>query len=199
MSKNFAVLGKIASERPLSVPPGRGQAAPPTEYGELTRRVFHARAAVAVVGVDPAEPVSEICIRIAADLAASNRRVLVVSVEKILSMDPISVPDHTGFTPASPNLWTWQSPASPKLEIFRSQPSAGADWLDTLRRSFDFILLDCSFLRVESGATQVAAAADQTVLVVHESQTEKQQLRSVQRRLQFAGARLTGSILVRQR
>ena len=97
MSKNFAVLGKIASERPLSVPPGRGHAAPHTEYGELTRRVFHAPTAVAVVGVDAAEPVSEICIRIAADLAASNRRVLVVSVEKILSMDPISVPDSHRF------------------------------------------------------------------------------------------------------
>lgn len=198
MSRNFAVLGKLASERPFTAPSARGPATS-REYSELVRRLFHSPAAVAVVGVDSAEPMSEICISIATEVAASNRRVLVVSVETILSMDPISIPDNSGFTPASPNVWMWQSPTGPKLEIFRSETSDGASWLDALRRSFDFILLDCSFLQVESGAAQVATAADKTLLVVHESQTEKQKIRGVQRSLQFAGATLTGSILVRQR
>jgi hypothetical protein len=199
MSKNFAVLGKIAPEKPLPAPPAPGQYTPPTEYAELIRRLFHSPTAVAVIGVDPAERVSEICIRIAAELAASSRRVLVVSVEKILGMNPISVPDIAGFTPAAPNVWTWQSPAGPKLEIFRSPAPAETNWLDALRRSFEFILLDCSSVRLESGAARVAAVADATVLVVQESQTEKQQIRSVQHTLQFGGARLAGSILVRER
>jgi Mrp family chromosome partitioning ATPase len=211
MSRNFAVLGKIAPEKiapekavprkiaPEQPLPAPGQYTPSTEYGELIQRLFHSPTAVAVMGVDPAERVSEICIRIAAELAASSRRVLVVSVEKILGMNPISVPDVAGFTPEAPNVWTWQSPVGPKLEIFRSRTPAEANWLEALRRSFDFILLDCSSVRLEAGAARVAVVADATVLVVQESQTEKQQVRSVQHTLQFSGARVAGSILVRQR
>jgi hypothetical protein len=199
MSRNFAVLEKIAPEKPLPAPPAPGHLAPHTEYAELIRRLFQAPTAVAVIGVDAAERVSEICIGIAVELAGSSRRVLVVSVEKILGMNPISVPDVAGFTPSAPNVWTWQSPAGPRFEIFRSPAPAESNWLDALRRSFDFILLDCSSVRLEPGAARLAAAADATVLVVRESQTEKQQIRSVQHTLQFNGARVAGSVLIRQR
>jgi Mrp family chromosome partitioning ATPase len=200
MSKNFAVLGKIAAQSTFPVPPEPGQPTTnPVEYAELIRRLFHSPTAVAVVGADPAETVSEICLSIAAQLAASNRRVLVVSVEMILRANPISVPDIAGFTPAAPNVWTWQSSAGPKLEIFKSEVSTEAIWLSALRPKFDFILLDCSSVQVEAEVAQVAAVADATVLVVHESYTEKLRIRSVQRALQFSGATLAGSILVRQR
>ena len=100
---------------------------------------------------------SEICIRIAADLAASNRRVLVVSVEKILSMDPISCPGPHRFHTRIAQHLDMAISARPNSKSSAHNHPPEEIGLIPCGGSFDFILLDCSFLRVESGATQVAA------------------------------------------
>jgi hypothetical protein len=180
MSRNFAILSKSAAP-----------AAPIGQFHELTR-LFREPAAIALIGtgLETESPLAE---ALAAELAASAKRVVIVPVALLLKMNPIVVPEEADFAPTStPNVWTWPAPAFRKLEFFKTpEASTGpAGWLESLLRRFQVVLLDCP------GVNEVAAMADAAVLVVEAGRTTKHQLLLDQQFLRLRGAKLLGSILI---
>jgi Mrp family chromosome partitioning ATPase len=202
MSKNALVLERTASTS-LSARPEIARAIPHAgEYLQLIRRHFQTRSVVAIVAVGSAEGTGDVCDNLAAELAASDTRVVIASVEALLRTNSMSTPEESGCTPGrSPNVWLWPSVAAGQMEFFK--PRSPADptgrWLDSLRLTFDAVLLDCpSTERVPAGA-EFAAMADAAVLVVEAKRTTKQQIRSDQYALQLKGVKLAGCILVGRR
>lgn len=204
MSRNSVVLEKAASktsfpryatQTPIETP------ARPGEYLDLIRRLFHRPSAVAIVGSGAGGSANGVCEEIAAELAKSGKRVVVVPVASLLRMNPIVVPDKTAFMPGSArNVWLWPSPLGQQIEFFKSHGAADADsWLDCLRRNFDSVLLDCSAGEVTPGVADIAAMVDAVVLVAEAGRTTRQQIQRDQRALQLRDAQLAGCILLRRR
>jgi hypothetical protein len=211
MSRHFAVLGKAAS--PISVDSESGtlsQAAVPMEstvpsgeYFALIRHLFYGQAVVAVVGGDnisSREIASPIVEKLATELSILGKRVVIVLASKLLEMNPITTPDETAFAPSnSPHVWLWPAPCEQKIEFFKSRGSEDrGNWLDSLRRNFDSVLLDCPHVEGAPGVTELGAMADAAVLVVEAGLTSKRQIQQNQRALQFRGAKVAGCILIQR-
>ena len=200
MSNTAAALQKAALDagRPSHASPPAGQ---PGDYGELIQRLFQSPSAVAVFGSNPgSDSVTE---AIAAELAASGKRVVIVSIGQLLRLNPLPLPDESTLTPgAVPNVWVWPMDSGQRLEFFKTRRSpASGGWLDALREHFDAVLLDCPALSAASaiaaaGITEIAAKADAAVLIVEAGRTLRQRLQSDQRALQLAGAKLAGCIWI---
>lgn len=238
MSRNFAVLGKsnlaapvfspavstgaspaVSAPAETAAPPHSGYVDPQSGYVELIRKVFHGCSVVAVVGsgIDDA---AGVCDDIAAELAASGKRVVVVAAGRLLNMGPDglpgvdSLPDsaaaEAALVPgAANNVWHWPPPPVQPLRFFKfaaPRPQGPPDpgkWLDLLRHNFDSVLFNCPSLEQDhgksaTGITDIAAMADQAVLVVEAGRTTKQRVLHDQRTLHSRGVRLVGSILVRR-
>jgi Mrp family chromosome partitioning ATPase len=206
MSRNFAVLSKSASAMSPAAPRewASQPAAPSAEYVELIRRVFHGCSVVAVVG-SGFDGVAGVCDDIAAELAASGKRVVVVPVDRLLNMSPAAVTSETVLVPgSSPNVWHWPSSLNRQIEFFKSQSAVRMDpdkWLDFLRQNFDSVLFSCPPLELPAadGVTEIAAMADVAVLVVEADRTPKQRIQRDQRALQSRGVKLAGCILVKRK
>ena len=212
MSRNFEVLGKAAPEISLASRPGKPLMAEPVsssgEYGELIGRLFSSPAAVAIIGghraaneSGRAERVAGIVGDLARELAVTGKRIIIVDVRALFRLNPIAAPNETDFVSGdTPNVWLWPAPGSQKIEFFKSREAPGVgNWLDSLRRRFDCVLLDCPAVEGEPGVAEVAAMADASVLVVEAGTTPKQQIQQEQRALQLKGAKVAGCILVRRR
>jgi hypothetical protein len=204
MSRNYAVLERAGLEAPL--PPRAAPApvdivTPRGEYLELIRRLFRTPAAVAIVGSGSKRGAADLCEGIAAELAASGNRVVVVPVAALLRMNPVPVPGETAYAPGpAPNIWLWPAPAGAQLEFFKPHvPADALPWLDSLRRNFDSVLLDCPAPETAPGAAEIAAMADAAVLAVEAGLTTKLQVRRDHRTLQSKGVKLAGAILIRRR
>lgn len=179
------------------------------EYSDLIRELFIRPAAVAFVGSHSlagnrggkSEGPCGIAGNLAAELAMPGRRVVVVAVNMLLNMNPITVPQEGDFMPTStPNIWIWPGSSGQKIEYLKSRETAGpGTWLDSLRRSFDSVLLDCPEVGVAPGVIELAVMADTTVLIAEAGRTSKQQIQQDHRALQLRGARVAGSILVQRR
>jgi Mrp family chromosome partitioning ATPase len=74
-----------------------------------------------------------------------------------------------------------------------------AGWLDSLRLTFDSVLLDCPAAETAPAAAQLAALADAAMLVVEAGRTSRQQIQRDQRALQLRGVKLAGCILIGRR
>jgi Mrp family chromosome partitioning ATPase len=196
MSKNALILEKAASKLPslLEAVPHSG------EYLDLIRHLFQGRSVVAVVDGGSGSRGPEASRGIAAELAASGNRVVIVQVASLLRMDQF--PDDTACLPGRvPNVFLWPGTAGAPVEFFQSlapEPSAG-NWLGALRRNFDSVLLDCSPVETAPAAAAIAAMADAAVLVVEACRTTKQQIQRDQQALQLRGVKLAGCILMRRR
>lgn len=203
MSKNDLVLEKSASEAPLSARPALAREVPRSgEYLELIRRHFHTRSAVAIVAVGSGQGAGDVCENIAAELAAFGNRVVIVSVDALLRMNPVAAPEESGCTPGrTPNVWLWPSAAGGQVEFFKSRGPAdpAGNWLDSLRPNFDSVLLDCPATETAPAAAELAAMADAAMLVVEAGRTTRQQIQRDQRALQLRGVKLAGCILMRRR
>jgi hypothetical protein len=198
MSRNSLILEKAASEHTA---PALLEAVPcASEYLDLIRRLFQAHSVVAVIGSGPVSRAPEACRGIAAELATSGNRVVIVHVEALLRTS--QSPDATACRPGHvPNVSLWPSTSGATVEFFQSPapaPAAGG-WLDSLRRKFDSVLLDCPSVDTAPAAGTIAAMADGAVLVVEAGHTTKQQIQSDQQALQLRGVRLAGCILMRRR
>jgi|SRR5271170_2716055 len=210
MGRNFAVLGKAASQTRFPSQPGSPSpaSAVPTEsespggvYFELARRLFRVSAAVALVGSsagDTGESVSRIAEDLAAELADSGKRVVVVPFDRLLSTSLITAPAGADFMPGNvANVWIWPPSPGQGTGFFETCESAEpGNWLDALRRGYDAVLLDCPNVEGAPGVTEVAAMADAVVLAVEAGRTSKRQILEGQRALQLRGARLVGCILI---
>jgi hypothetical protein len=220
MSRNFAVLGKAgaaaasakASAERVPFERGRAAADPIPQYSELIRRLFQDGSVAAVVG-SGFDGVIGICDSIAAELAASGKRTVVVHTGRLVRMSPAELGAETTIVPGSAtNIWHWPSPPDRQIEFFRSHYPVKIDtgkWLDFLRRNFDCVLLGCQPLELQNqelqelveanGITEIASAADAAVLAVEAGQTARRQIQRDQRALQSRGVRLAGCILIRKR
>ena len=196
MSKNALILEKSTSPSPalLESLPSSG------EYLDLIRTLFQSRAVVAVVDSGSGARAPEACRGIAAELAASGNRVVIVEVASLLRMSQI--PDATACLPGrAPNVSLWPGTAGAPVEFFQSPASAPSDgnWLASLRRDFDAVLLDCPPVETAPAAAAIAAMADAAVLVIEACRTPKQQIQRDQQALQLRGVQLAGCILMRRR
>jgi hypothetical protein len=195
MSKNFAVLRKAT--QPLAEPEPASR-----EYGGLILRLFQSRAAVAVIGVGLDKGVVGVCEGIAIELAELGKRVVVVPVDGLLRMNPITVPGETALmSRIARNVWLWPSPLGKPIEFLNaaeSKPTGAESWLDALRRNFDSVLLECPAVDSAFGVTEVAAMADAVVLVVEAGRSSKQQILHDQRALELQGAKLAGGIMLQR-
>jgi Mrp family chromosome partitioning ATPase len=199
MSSKFAVLGKAltaASDESLRVP----TAANGGEYKELVRRLFQGRTAVAVVGSGMNTGVTTICKAIACELSRLGRRVVLVSVNTLLQSDSLSHSENPADLPTKEQpYWYW--PPLVRTQMERVKPhtpgSMSKNWLDSLRRDFDAIVLDCPPLITLPGSAAIAAMADSTVLAVDAQRTPKHQILLDQRLLVLSNVHLAGCILVK--
>jgi len=203
MSRNFAVLGKAAatpagtrhpSEATLDPRAGANAA----EFGELVRRLLPGAEVVAVISSGPADDATAICEGIAAEFSRAGKRVVLVSVDKLLPMDIVTLPDENAFMPGpSRNIWLWPSPVGQQIEFFKPRAQLGAEnWLDLLRRNFDFVVLDCPSPQTAPLSAAIAARADAAVLAVEAGRTRKDEIVRAQRSLQLSGVKLVGCLLV---
>jgi hypothetical protein len=195
MLTSFATLRKVL--------PSVSETAPrSSRYSDLILQLFQSPAAVAVVRIGPGTGVVGVCEEIAGELAGSGKRVVVVPVEGLLRMNPITVPgDRAVMSEIGLNVWLWPSPLGRSVEFFRglqTKVAGGENWLDALRRNFDSVLLDCPPVNSTFGVTEVASMADATVLLVEAGRSSRQQVQDDQRALQARGATLAGCILLRQ-
>jgi hypothetical protein len=205
--KNFALLDKrlplspsVNDNNTVASQPSLGQ----NTYAELIQRLFVNRpAVVAFIGAGPRAGVSGICEEIASELASLGKRVVLVSVQALLQSSPIALPDETTFTPgparpgSTQTYWLWPSLMGQQVEFFKSRMSAIPEkWLDSLRRNFDSVLLDCPAVETMPGGAAIGAMADAAVLVVEAAQTSKHQILRDERALQLSGVKLAGCILI---
>ena len=184
------------------------EATRPGEYFEVIRQLFRSPTAVAIIGGSrgtgsAGEGVSEISGNLAAELASSGNRVVVVSVALLLRMNAIAIPAETDFTHGERrDVWLWPSREGQKIEFIKTREAAKSrepgpsNWLESLRRDFDFVVLDCPSLEDAPGVTEVAAMADAALLAVEAGRTPKQQIVQDQQALRLRGARVAGCILI---
>jgi len=204
MSKNFAVLGK-SLDRTTAASRAASQPVPPvthsSEYTDLIQRLFPGPSVVAIVGVGSTTGAADVCEGIASELSHLGRRVVLVPVHRLLAMNPVTPPDETSFMPGpARNVWVWPAPFGQQIEFFKPRNSASAEhWLDTLRRNFDSVLLDCPSTETAPLSAAIVARADSAVLAVEAGQTSKGQIVRDQRSVHLSGVNLAGCILINTR
>jgi hypothetical protein len=203
MSRNSVLLGRAGVN---TMPPPRE--AHPLEnvlqsgiFLALIRRLFNVPSVVAVGGSVSGDMVREVCNGIAAELANSGRRVVIVPVATALAINPTAIPDETQFVPGkTANTWIWPPSSSSEIEFYKFPKVLDEDsWVGVLRRDFDAVLLDCPDLGTTSGVADVMALADAGVLLVEDGKTSRRQLEKDQQSLERRGAKLSGCILVKRR
>jgi Mrp family chromosome partitioning ATPase len=196
MSRNSLLLEKAVSAAPALL-----KAVPRSvEYRELIRRLCPSRSVVAIVAGHSGSRGPAACRGIAAELAASGRRVVIVQVDALLRTSPL--PDASACAPGRvPNVFLWPAASAAPVEFFPSSPPAApsGDWLGSLRRAFDAVLLDCPSPETTPAAAEIAALADSAVLVVEAGRTTRRQIQISRQALDSRGVKLVGSILMRQR
>jgi hypothetical protein len=149
--------------------------------------------------------VTHVCEGIATELSAAGKPAVVVSVCSLLFPDP-PVADGDISPAAEPvdsgdsrRYWRWPARTAQRAESFGRRLGSAEKWLDSLRRNFDAVLLDCQTVERMPGATAVGAMADAAVLVVDARRTSKDQIIRDQRALQLTGVKLAGCILTQDK
>jgi Holliday junction resolvase len=198
MSRNSLILGRTGYDEAvpalLEGPPSSG------EYRDLVRRLFQSHCVLAVLASGSEGRGSEACRGIAAELAGAGSRVVIVQVEALLRTSQL--PDVTAFLPGrTPGVSIWPTGAAAPVEFFQSSapPPPSGNWLDSLLRDFDAVVLDCPPAGAATAGADIAAMADSAVLVVEARRTTKQQIQQDQRTLRLRGVKLAGCILMKQR
>lgn len=81
------------------------------------------------------------------------------------------------------------------LALGESELERGLSNLQSLRYSFDFVLLDCPSLKESDVATLFARAADGMIVVVEAERTRKQQIHGTINSIEMAQGNLLGCVL----
>jgi hypothetical protein len=171
------------------------------QYPALTDGLLRSSACIALIATESSGACNQLCMRMATELSAANRRVLLVSVSRLLTMSEFVPPDElTMRTLPSSTVSIW--PAFEEVSSDNSAPGeflADARWMNYLRRNFDSTVLDCPPIHSISGVADVAALADLALLVVDGARTPKEDLLRDQRTLLSEGVELSGCILTNTR
>jgi Mrp family chromosome partitioning ATPase len=200
MSKNFAVLSKTPPGSSIASfwtrLPGR-----PREYTELIQYLFHGSSVVALIGTGAGDAFSAVCDGIAYELSSQGKRVVLVSVPRLIAMKPSPPPPETDLTQEPVRtVSVWPSFIGPRGEVPESPNTAvEGSWLDALRRNFDSVLLACPSLEATPEGAAIACKADAAVLAVEAGRTSKDRVLRDQQTLQSRGVSLAGCILINAR
>ena len=156
----------------------------------------------------PQEGVSFVAQSFAVELAKrTGKRTAIVDVNTLQQVDIFHYSRVARFCLKTdvPNLYVLQQEEDEFAEEESSQqlkPIVGSSELDrglsnlqTLRYSFDFVLLDCPSLKDSGDAALFAPAADGVVVVVEAERTRKEQIRSTMNTLEMSEANLLGCVL----
>jgi hypothetical protein len=196
MSRNSLILERAVSEKTCPAHPGAMLKTAPRsgEYVNLVHSVFPTHSILAVIDSGLGTRGPEACRGIAAELAATGRRVVIVQVNALLRMNEF--PEATACLPGRvPNVSLWPSTSDAPVEFFQSSApalSASGNWLSALQHHFDSVLLECPSI-------EIAAMAHAAVLVVEAGRTTKEQIQRDQQALQLKSVKLAGCILMKRR
>jgi Mrp family chromosome partitioning ATPase len=169
-------------------------------------------AVVAFTSALPQEGVSYVTHSFATELAKRTRRqTIIADVDTLQKADIFHysrVPRYCCKTDV-PYLYVLQDDNGGPVEEENSQQlrpyTAGSEVdqgisnLQTLRYSFDYILLDCPSMKDSGDAAFYAPAADGVVLVVESERTRKEQVRHALNTIEMAEANVLGCVLNKRR
>jgi hypothetical protein len=174
------------------------QSKPIPPRSSLIDAMFRLNSAVCVFG--DGDTGTRACEELAAELSMLQRRVVVVSVLKLVQMNPILHPGITGFAQGTGGkFWLWP-PSNYQTLVLPSQTSKPAeDWFFALCRNFDSVLLDCPELQRSPECAPIAIMAESAVLAVEIGRTSKEQILRNQHILQATGMKIAGSLLIGSR
>jgi Mrp family chromosome partitioning ATPase len=179
------------------------------------------REGVTIVFTSPSqnEGVSHVAQLFAVELARYTcRRTLVIDAERLRSLrveEYLRMPQNCHRTNVD-NLWMLpakgprrqnganghgQSDADllPLTIPGRERELSGIDPVDSLRVSFDNILIDCRPLKYSSEAAVIAGSADGVVMVVEAGRTRREEITNAQRTIEVAGGKFLGFVLNKRR
>lgn len=169
---------------------------------------------VAFTAALPGEGVSFVAQSFAAELAGRTRRRTVLVDSGILQQVDIfhySRLNRFCFKTDVPDLYVLQPDEPEPAAAYESrtqlpQPFAGGSDFDkglrnlqTLRFSFDFVLLDCPSLKASGDAALFASAVDGCVVVVEAERTNRGQVKNTLNTLEMAEGNLLGCVLNKRR
>jgi Mrp family chromosome partitioning ATPase len=185
------------------------------------------RAGVTLVLTSPShgEGVSHVAQLFAVELARhTGRRTLIIAAERLRGLrvqDYLSMPDNCHRTNIE-NVW--MLPAKKRvvkngsngegngngngngtvglMPVRIERPEAelnGLDPIDSLRVSFDNILIDCPPLKDSSDAAVLASSADGVVVVAEAGRTRRAEIVNAQRTINVSGGKLLGFVLNKRR
>lgn len=156
----------------------------------------------------PKEGVSFVTQSFAVELARrTRRRTAIVDVGVLQRIDIFHYSRVAKFCLKTdvPNLYVLRQAEEFSAEEENGEPlqplnesgelDRGLSNLQTLRYSFDFVLLDCPSLKSSGDAALFAAAADGVVVVVEAERTRKEQVRSALNTIEMAEGNLLGCVL----
>jgi len=172
-------------------------------YSDLIRQLFNTPAVLAVFGAGTGDQVRDTCTGIASELAGMGKRTVVVCVQALLDPMPTVGSTEDNLLTAEPvdsdgmqKYWLWPPRGGHRAESFGfRRPGKPEAWVDSLRRNFDAVLLDCQSVETTPGGVAVGTLADSAVLVVEAARTPKTQILRDKRALQLTGIKLAGCIL----
>jgi hypothetical protein len=121
----------------------------------LIDAIFRLNSAVCVFG--DGDTGMRACEELATELSMMQRRVVVLSVLKLVQMNPILHPGITGFAQGTDGkFWLWP-PSNQRTLVLDSRTSKPAgDWFFALCRNFDSVLLDCPELQSSPECAPIA-------------------------------------------
>ena len=156
----------------------------------------------------PREGVSYVTQSFAVEMARRTRkRTAIVDVNTLQQVDIFHFSHITKYCLKTdvPNLYVLQpeeeylpeeeSELALQTLSENSELERGLSNLQTLRYSFEFILLDCPSLKDSGDAALFAPAADGVVVVVEADRTRKEQVRSTLNTIEMAKGNLLGCVL----
>jgi len=170
-----------------------------------------------------AEGVSHVAQLFAVELARhTGRRTLIIDAERLRSLqvqDYLQMPENCHRTNIE-NVWVLPAKNGKRrngngkaanlqedetsvllpMAINRSDNDlSNIDPVDSLRVSFDNILIDCRPLKSSSEGAVLASSADGVVVVVEAGRTRRDEIMNAQRTVEVAGGKLLGFVLNKRR
>jgi Mrp family chromosome partitioning ATPase len=172
-------------------------------HEELIGRIFtgpEQKQVVAFISTLRGEGVTHVCRSVAAELAATHQRTVVVVDGWALAQKEDA--DDLGSLHAQPlmgssEVWVWpEAKSGPQPYLAQDRiPYEFNLVLDQLRREYDFVLLDCPAVQFGRSGIAVAAKAQKAILVVQEGRASRRTVAAAQRSLEIRGALLAGCVL----
>ncbi|HXD30882.1 MAG TPA: CpsD/CapB family tyrosine-protein kinase [Pyrinomonadaceae bacterium] len=187
-------------------------------YLDLIRNVFQAvdesgkvrNRVVGFTSSTPGEGVTYVVNTLAREIATTTqKRVLAVDshgLQNILAADPHSVSrqcfetqiDNLLTLPATTNGLV-EMPAALRSSLWQGDPEYRLSCIKALRWNFDYVLIDCSSLKVSADAAILAPIVDGVAVVVEAGRTRREEITRTKAVIEQAGGEFLGFVLNQRR